>query len=88
MKSQQEPKLLTFYSQDENNTIFTVDQNCIIIEPPYDKKYLIKSENKLYTIIDGALVELESTELNAELFRTSGIDTIPESSLLITLIDP
>lgn len=83
-----ENRFVTFYSQDENNTIFTVDQNCIVIDPPYDKKYLIKAENKLYTIIDGALVELESTELNAELFRTSGIDTIPESSLLITLIDP
>lgn len=83
-----ENRFVTFYSQDENNTIFTVDQNCIVIEPPYDKKYLIKAENKLYTIADGALVELESTELNAELFRTSGIDTIPESTLLITLIDP
>lgn len=83
-----ENRFVTFYSQNENNTIFTVDQNCIVIEPPYDKKYLIKSENKLYTITNGALVELESTELNAELFRTSGIDTIPESTLLITLIDP
>ena len=83
-----ENRFVTFYSQDENNTIFTVDQNCIVIEPPYDKKYLIKSKNKLYTITDGTLVELESTELNAELFRTSGVDTIPESTLLITLIDP
>ena len=83
-----ENRFVTFYSQDENNTIFTVDQNCIVIEPPYDRKYLIKAENKLYTITDGALVELESKELNAELFRTLGIDTIPESALLITLIDP
>lgn len=83
-----ENRFVTFYSQDENNTIFTVDQNCIVIEPPYDKKYLIKAENKLYTITNGTLVELESTELNAELFRTSGIDTIPESTLLITLINP
>lgn len=83
-----ENRFVAFYSQDENNTTFTVDQNCIVIEPPYDKKYLIKAEDKLYTITDGVLVELESTELNAELFRTSGIDTIPESVLLITLVEP
>lgn len=83
-----ENRFVTFYSQDENNTIFTIDQNCIVIKPPYDKKYLIKSENKIYTIADDALVELESTELNADLFRVSGIDTIPESALLITLVEP
>lgn len=83
-----ENPFVTFRSQDENNTIFVVEQSCIVIEPPYDKRYLIKAENKIYTITDGALVEIEATEVNAELFKTYGANTIPDSALLITLVDP
>lgn len=83
-----ENRFATFYSQDTNNTKFIVDQNCIVLDLPYDKKYLIRSENKLYTIVENALVELQATEVNAELFRVSGMNTIPESTLLITLVDP
>lgn len=82
-------RYVTFYTQDENNTTFRVDQNIIDLIVPYDRKYLVKASDKYYTITDGELVELEDiTEVTAAIFREYGVDTIPESSLLITLTDP
>lgn len=51
------------------------------------KKYLVRNENTLYTVTDGALVEVSGT-LNADLFIASGIDTIPDGALLMTLSAP
>ena len=53
----------------------------------YDRKYLIQSGDSLFTVTDGALVTVEGS-VNAELFRTYGVDEIPASELLITLTDP
>ena len=50
-------------------------------------KYLIRNDGVLYTITDGALSELTG-DLTAELFQASGIDTIPDGELLITLSAP
>lgn len=53
----------------------------------YICKYLVRNEGVLYTVVDGALSELAGT-LNAELFQTSGIDTVPDGALLMTLATP
>lgn len=83
-----ENRFVTFYSQDENNTTFIVEQSIINLEPPFDKKYLIRSGGKLYTIVDGALSELSATEVTSSVFRNNGMDNIPDGSLLVNLVDP
>lgn len=52
-----------------------------------DFKYLIQSGDSLFTVTDGALVTVEGS-VNAELFRTYGMDDTPASELLVTLTDP
>ena len=57
------------------------------IEYPAIKKYLVRNNDAIYTVVDGSLVEV-SGELNANLFINSGIDEIPDGTLLMTLSDP
>ena len=54
---------------------------------PYVTKYLVRDSGKIYTVSDGALVEVPGT-LNADLFMNSGIDAIPDGALLMTLSAP
>lgn len=58
------------------------------VMPPYDRKYLIRSGDTVYTVADDALSALEETELTAEVFRTYGVDDMPAGSLLVGLSDP
>lgn len=51
-------------------------------------KYLIRSEEALYTVTEGALAELPETEVSAQAFQTYGMDEAPEGSLLAGLTDP
>ena len=51
------------------------------------KKYLVRNNGTLYTVSDGALVEVTGT-LNANLFINNGSDTIPDGALLMTLSAP
>ena len=51
------------------------------------KKYLVRNGSTIYTVTDGALVEVSGT-LNADLFIASGIDTIPDGALLMKLSAP
>ena len=50
-------------------------------------KYLVRNNDTIYTVTDGELVEVSGT-LNADLFIASGIDTIPDGALLMTLSAP
>ena len=50
-------------------------------------KYLVKENDKIYTISEGTLTEVTGT-INAELFMTYGVDTIPDGALLMTLSAP
>lgn len=77
---------VTFKVQEDNS--FVSSNELINLQPPYDRKFLIKSGDTLFTIQNDVLVELTETELTAELFRTEGVDDIPSSDLLITLEDP
>ena len=60
----------------------------IVIQAPYDKKYLIRSGSTLYTLADGALSALTETEVTAEVFRSYGLDEAPDGALLVGLTDP
>lgn len=56
--------------------------------PEYIQKYLIKTDNKLYTVVDGALSELTITDIVAQTFLDYGIDEIPNGELLTGLSNP
>ena len=58
------------------------------VEKAFFKKYLIYSEEKLYTIADGALVELAEGAVASELFISSGFDEFEDTSLLFNLVNP
>ena len=51
------------------------------------KKCLVRDGNALYTVTDGTLAVVEG-ELTSELFKSSGIDTVPDGALLTTLSAP
>ena len=55
---------------------------------PYEKKYLIRSGSTVYTVEDSALSALTETEVTASLFRTYGMDNLPDGDLLMGLTDP
>lgn len=54
----------------------------------YDRKYLVRNETGIYTIIDNTLTLLTETELNAELFQTYGVDSDYNPSILLELVNP
>lgn len=55
---------------------------------PFAKKYLVKSDDVIYTITDGVLTALEVTELTSDAFQTHGFDVVPEWSILSELVNP
>ena len=57
------------------------------IEYPAIKKYLVRDNDTIYTVTEGALAEVTG-ELNSNLFIDNGIDTIPDGALLMTLSAP
>lgn len=75
-------RYVTFYLQQDGSYI--VDYAPIVLA---SKRYLVRDGGTLYTVIDGALSELTG-ELNSELFISSGVNTIPEGALLMTLNAP
>lgn len=77
---------VTFKHQEDGS--FIAINELINIIPPYDRKFLIKSGNVMFTVINGTLVEIGETEPTAELFKAHGTDDIPTSDVLITLEDP
>lgn len=77
-----ENRYVTFYLQTDGSYI--VDYAPVAY---YAKKYLVRNGSTIYTVSDGALIEVAGS-LNAELFFTSGTDAIPDGALLMTLTAP
>jgi hypothetical protein len=76
---------VTFRVQE--NGSFVSSNDLIVIDPPYDRKYLIQSGDSLFSVVEGVLTAVEGS-VNAELFRAYGADEVPSSDLLNTLTDP
>ena len=79
---------VTFFTQNENNTVYTAENALISIEPPYTRKYMVRAQGTLYTVSDGVLTALGTSAVTAELFRTQGADEVPTTALLNGLVDP
>ena len=77
-----ESRYVTFYLQEDGsyNAEYSPINYCI-------KKYLVRDGSTIYTVVDDSLSELAG-ELNSELFIASGIDTIPDGALLLSLTAP
>lgn len=78
-------RYVTFYAQADGT--YTVAYEPISLQQSAVTKYLVRNGNTIYTVVDGALVEVSGT-LNAYMFKNSGIDTIPDGALLMTLSAP
>jgi len=89
---------LACWFDDGSGEVSHTFKTCNNIEGPYDaivecvqfvevKKYLVRDGSAIYTVSDGALVEVAGT-LNADLFINNGSDTIPGGALLMTLSAP
>ena len=80
-----ESRFVTFYLQSDGT--YTIDYAPIILELPYTRKYLIKANNTIYTVVNDVLTAI-SGNLNAQLFIDNGVDEIPSGTLLMTLSNP
>lgn len=68
----------------QSNGTYAVSNSVIKLIPPFDKKYLLKANNTLYTVVDGALSALGATNISADVFRQYGVDEMPSGDLLKT----
>lgn len=55
---------------------------------PYDARYLIRSGTTLYTVVDGALSALATTDIVAQTFLDYGVEDMPDGALLVGLSNP
>ena len=51
-------------------------------------RFIIKNEDKYYTVADSALSEVSINDLNAQVFQTYGFDALPDGALIQTLPHP
>lgn len=58
----------------KTDTGFEVQNNIINLVAPYDKRYLVRDGETIYTISNNALTSLGSVELTSTLFLDSGYD--------------
>ena len=75
----------TFYAQADGTyrTVYAP----IEFAQPYATKYFVRDGSTLYTVTDGTLSVVEG-DLTADLFVASGVDVIPDGTLLLPLDAP
>lgn len=62
--------------------------DCVEVLPTYARKYLVRSDEELYTIADDELVKLTEVILTADVFRNYGLELAPDFSVISELINP
>lgn len=75
---------VTFKKTDSG---FEVQNNIIALEKP-SIRYLVKDGDNIYSVSNNALVLLDSSELSSTLFLNSGVETLPNWSIISTLTNP
>lgn len=84
--------LLVKYTKDGSGTggsdACAIGKLMITGVQPINIKYIIKSEDTLYTVSDGVLTALQETSLNSSLFASYGYNDFPDAALLIGLTNP
>ena len=69
-------------------TGFEVSNTIINLEPPYEKRYLIRSGSTYYTVLNNVLSEINVLNLESSTFLTYGVEFVPPFSLLAELSEP
>ena len=79
---------VSFYRQEDGT--FTVANEVIRIQEPFDRKYLIRDSETgaVYNITDGALTQIPVSEVAAAVFRQYGMDEISDPALLLGIHKP
>lgn len=80
--------MICFDHQDETGSSWAVRYEKMVIEPPWERRYLIRDGRDYYTVLDGLLSLLDITELTAQVFRENGLDTPPDISLMNGFASP
>ena len=79
---------VTFTPEDDDHTAFSVAYERIALQMPFDRRYLVDAQGKLYALDDaGVLAQLEETELTPSVFREHGMEDLPDGALLLPLVD-
>lgn len=76
---------VTFIKTDSG---FSVSNEVINLESPYERRYLIRSGSTYYTVENNVLSEISDTDISSTTFLNYGIKTIPAISLLSNLPTP
>ena len=79
---------VSFYTQDNDNTTFSISYEIIDIPIPFNTRWLIKDGDVLYNIENGELNPLTITEITGQNMLDYGNETAPDSELLKSLTYP
>ncbi|MCR0567438.1 hypothetical protein MKC54_05285 [[Clostridium] innocuum] len=82
------PDVISFYQMDENGVSWDVKHEILNIEIPYDSRYLVRSEGKYYTLMNGALSEIVVDVINAETFQNHGFVKPESFDFMINMGNP
>lgn len=77
--------VVSFYHKDNYGYNWDVVYADYEASTAYTPLYLVKQGDKLYTVTDGALVEIPEIELTAAVFVEYGVSEAPASELLVAL---
>lgn len=78
----------TVFSSAENGTYTETSAGYQIDLPLCQTKYLLLSNNVVYTVIDGVLSELQDAIIESSFFINNGFEEFPEPSMISELINP
>ena len=71
-----------------NGEAFSIVNSMIELMPPFDVRWLVRTNEVLYTTKNNVLEELSGATLSAECFQTNGSESPPEWELIENLVDP
>lgn len=76
---------VTFKKTDSG---FEVSNSIIVLELPYEQRYLIRSGTTYYTVVDGSLSVVTISDLTSSVFLNNGVKDMPDLTLLNGLSSP
>lgn len=83
-----ETPYVTFYSENEQHSIFHSAYEIANIKPPWHDKWLIENEGTFYNIVDGTLNQLSISEITAQNMIDYGMDALSDGAPILALSRP
>lgn len=82
------PAMISLYHDDENGISWIVKKEVLSIPYPFDVKYLVRADNKYYTLENSVLKEVTIDTLNAYVFKKYGFDQQKNYDFISNLNNP